>query len=260
VALSVTIGSDRQGKLKHIELDPQSGEIVRSRDLLALRSTLGARACCEVTPTDDGIAVALGGAVLSITADGDVRWLRMQTVTSPEDDPRWVLQTFQQPLVHDKRLYVAQPGVRSVDCLDPSTGRKQWSAEFSDLVGLVGLSGDLLVVRTGGAIRALDAADGTQRWEFAISDAFPFQLVDDQYVLIANREPVPDKAGRWQVRLTWLDATSGKPLGTTSLITLADPDPRLAPLLPAGDRLILLFGRGQNDLVRELVEATRRAE
>ncbi|HMC10689.1 MAG TPA: PQQ-binding-like beta-propeller repeat protein, partial [Pirellulaceae bacterium] len=48
VALSIAIEPDQQGLLRYCTLDPQTGEMLRQRELVRLRSTWGARAYCEV--------------------------------------------------------------------------------------------------------------------------------------------------------------------------------------------------------------------
>ena len=74
----------------------------------------------------DAIQVAqrvLGGITLSVDWAGRLRWVRKHVAVPAEDDPRWVLQRYVPPLVQEGRMYVTQPGVRTVACLDPATGR-----------------------------------------------------------------------------------------------------------------------------------------
>jgi hypothetical protein len=144
--------------------------------------------------------------------------------------------------------------VRTVECLDVSTGRRRWSAVLPEVVGLVGFSGELLVVRTEAGLRGLNLSDGTTQWRYAAADLHSFQLVDEKRLLIASRERVPNKNDQWQTRLTWLDPAKGEALATTVPPNLVDPDPRLGPLVPHNDRLFTFFGRGQHDPMRDVVE------
>lgn len=254
IAFGVAIQPDQQGQFRFGTIDPNTGETVRERDLVQLRSTWGARACCEVVECEDGIAVVLGGVVLSVTADGNVRWVRKQNTVAADEDPRWVLQMLQRPLVKGGRLYIAQPGVKSVECLSAATGRQTWSAALPDIVGIVGLAGDLLVIRTERSLRGLELIDGTTRWEYSADGMYSFHLVDEEQLLIANREKVPNKSDCWQPRLSWLNPTDGETIATTVLTSLADSDPRLGPFVPYMDRLFTFFGRGQHDPTREIIE------
>jgi hypothetical protein len=234
--------------------------MLRQRELVRLRSTWGARAYCEVVEHEDGLTAALGGVVLGLDTAGNVRWVRSQVVLPADEDPRWVLQMYQRPLVKSGRLYVAQPGVRTVECLAAATGRRYWSAVLPEVIGIVGLTGDLLVVRTEGGVRGLILANGTTRWKYDADDLFSFQLMDDDRLLIARRERAPHHADQWQTRLTWLNPADGKPLATTVLSSLADSDPRLGPLVPYKDRLFTFFGRGQHDPTRDVVELIAHGE
>jgi outer membrane protein assembly factor BamB len=259
VALSVVIQPDQQGQLRYIVFDPQTGEAIRSSDLLALRSTWGTRAFCEIIETEDGLAIVLGGAVVAVNIEGKVRWARTQSSTSADEDPRWVTQRFQQPLLHDGRLFAAQPGVRAVDCLDAHTGRRHWTVALPEIVGLIGVSSDLVMIQTESGIQALQISDGARRWQFPAAELFSFHLVDGQHLLIASREPVQGKNGRWQPRFTWLNSADGSLVASTALSDLADTDPRLGPLVPYRDRLFLFWGHGQNDPIRQILELIPRS-
>jgi outer membrane protein assembly factor BamB len=254
VALSVLIQPDQQGALRWNVFDRRNGEIVRVQELVKLRSTWGVRACCEVSHVDDGIVVALGGAVLAVDSSGIVRWVRTQNVSSPDDDPRWVEQMFQRPIVRDGRLSVAQPGVRAVDCLDAVTGRQHWSAALSDVVGIIGIAGDALVVQTSKGVFGFDLAAGGTRWRLDVEELFRFHLIDDQHLLIASSERALGKKVGWQPRLTWVNPVDGKPVARTTVAGLIDADPRLGPLVPYKNRVFTFFGRGQQDATRDVIE------
>jgi outer membrane protein assembly factor BamB len=254
VALGISIQQDQEGVLRLWLLDQYTGETLRQRDLARLRNTWGARACCEVAANDDGFIAALVGVTLAGDAAGKVRWIRKQISVPADEDPRWVLQMYDRPLLNGDRVYVAQPGVRTVECLSPTTGRRYWSAVLPEVVGLVGISGDLLIVRMESGVRGLALSDGAVRWRKETSDLFSFQLVDDDNLLLAHRERMPDQADQWQIRLTWLNPAEGKPKATSRLPDLTDNDPRLGPLVPYKDRLFTFVGRGQTDTARDIVE------
>jgi outer membrane protein assembly factor BamB len=254
VALGITIEHDQQARLQFFVFDSRTGEVLRQRDLVHLRNTWGSRGCCEIAEIEDGLAVVLGGVTLALSPAGETRWIRTHVVLPADDDPRWVLQQYQRPIVHRQRMYVAQPGVRTVDCLDAATGREHWSTVLPEVVGISGLAGDTLIVRTEGDIRGLDSSTGATRWRYPANDLYSFQLLSDERLVIASRERVPTHAGRWQPRLEWLNPADGKLIATTALAKLADEDPRLGPLVPYKDHLFAFFGRGQHDPAREVVE------
>jgi outer membrane protein assembly factor BamB len=260
VALGVAIQADQQGMLRLWTYDAQSGEIVRHRDLVQLRSTWGARTCCEAAVVEDGLVAALGGATVAVNAAGMVRWVRTQVAFPADEDQRWVLQMYDRPLVDGERVFVAQPGVRTVDCLAVATGRRRWSVVLPEVVGIVGVAGDVLVVRTEAGLRGLNVKDGTTQWRYAAGDLFSFQLVDGERLLVARREKAPKQAERWQTRLVWLNVADGAPVATTVIAELTDNDPRMGPLVTYKDRLFTFFGRGQHDPNRDVVELVPRGD
>lgn len=257
IALLVSLTSD-QAILRWCIFDPQTGEPIRQRELLRLRSHWQARACCEVAPLEDGLIAVLSGITVAVSAGGDVRWIRKHLTVPGDEDPRWILQHYQPPLIAGERMFVAQPGVRTIDCLSVATGSRHWSAILPEGVSLVGLAGETLIVRTESDVRGLNSADGTVRWRYPAENAFPFQLASEDSALVATREP----AGKdqWQVRLTWLDAATGQAVGTTSLPALQGKDPRLGPIVVAPNRLFLVAGRGLHDPNRDLVELVPRGK
>jgi outer membrane protein assembly factor BamB len=257
---SVQLLSGQLGQLRWNTVDPESGEITSQSDLVRLRNTWGKRTCCEATVLDDSLVAVLGGVTLSIDAAGKVRWVRKHVTLPHEEDPRWVLQRFHPPLLAGGRLYVAQPGVRTVDCLDPQTGRQFWSVVLPELLGIVGLSGNQLIVRTETDLRALDPQTGQTHWRTPISELHSFQLVDERSLLVASRERPQQSSDQWLTRLTWLDAATGQPTAACTLPSLVDADPRLGPLVPYKDRLFTFFGRGQHDPNRDVVELVPAGE
>jgi outer membrane protein assembly factor BamB len=252
--LAITLLPEQQGQLTWCVFDPATGELRRQRELLKLRNTWGSRACCEVTATDDGLIAVLSGATLATDRQGQVRWIRNTTLLPAEEDPRWVRQWYQPPLAAGGRLFVAQPGVRTIECLDPATGRRLWHRVLPEVVAIAGWSQERLIVRTETDLRALAAADGTEQWRYACPASYDFPLADARHVLLA--EPVPDagKERQARVRLTWLDAATGSAAATTVVAGLAGSDLRLGPLIGHGQRLWTFAGEGQNEPTRDVLE------
>jgi outer membrane protein assembly factor BamB len=261
VALGILLQQDQE-QLRHYHIDPRTGEILRHHDLVKLRTTWKARSCCELIEVEEGLVAVLGGFTIAIDTAVNIRWIRTQVALPADEDPRWVLQSYQRPLVRDGRIYLTQPGVRTVDCLDAATGRLYWSAILPEIVGLIGLAGDLLIVRTETEIRGLAIADSAAKWRYSANHLYSFPLVDHERLLIAGREPAPSPSDPSRIRLTWLNSADGQPTATTLLPSLEDSDPRLGPLVPFKDRLFTFFGRGQHDPTRDVVELipTREAE
>ncbi len=253
-AMSISLLDQQEGQLRWNVFDALTGELTSQKDLIRLRSTWGSRGCCEITPLEDAVVATLGGVTFSCDAVGNLKWVRRQVVLPADEEPRWVLQLYQRPLLDQSRLYVSQPGVRAVDCLDVHSGARHWTSVVPDLVGIVGIAEDKLLVRSETDIRALDKITGKLLWRRDLADQHSFALSTDKTLLVAQREPVPMQNNQLQTRLSWLDAATGNSVATTVLPNLNDPDPRLGPFVQYKDRLWTFFGKGQHEPARDLVE------
>jgi hypothetical protein len=167
---------------------------------------------------------------------------------------------YQRPLVEDSRLYVSQPGVRAVDCLDVHSGARLWTSVIPDIVNVIGVSEDKLLVRTETDIRALEKMTGKLLWKRELADLHSFALLSGKTLIVAQREPVPMQNNQIQNRLSWLDTATGTITATTVLPNLNDPDPRLGPLVQYKDRLWTFFGKGQHEPARDLAELVPSGE
>jgi outer membrane protein assembly factor BamB len=253
VALSVALQDQQEGQLRWNVLDPATGELQIQRDLIRLRNTWGSRACCEVLPLDHQLIATLGGVTLGLDARGQVAWVRKQVTLPSDEDPRWVLQTYQRPLLVGGKLVMTQPGTRSVVCLDPSTGLQQWETLIPDVLGCWGVSQGLVVLQTEAGVQTLDAETGKRRWFVAQTDLQPSALVGEKAILLARKVPKSDNK-QPVIELVWLDLATGNQQGATQVSELTDGTPRLGPLVPYKDRLFTFFGRGQHDPNRDVVE------
>jgi hypothetical protein len=253
VALSLSSSADQRGVLRHSTFDVRTGEILRQRELARLRSGHNSHWSCEVAEIENGIVAALSGATIVVDSEGKVRWIRAPR-TLEADDLRSGQQTHERLCVIGDRVFIAQPGVRTMDCLAARTGRSHWSVDLPEIVGIIGVTGDLLLVRTDTAIRALSAEDGVTRWNYAAENANAFQVLDNDNLLLACPEPVSGSTDRWQVRLRWLNLEDGELVGASVLPDLEDAEPCLGPLVPYQDRIFTFFGRGQYDAARDVIE------
>jgi outer membrane protein assembly factor BamB len=255
VVLSAVNEGDQTLRLLWRAFDLQTGDAIARKDLVRLRGSWGARRCTQVAPLEDGMVAVLGGVTLATNGEGDVRWVRKQLTLPAEDDPRWILQEYGAPVVDGGRVFIAQPGVRSVECVVVRSGERIWQAVLPEVVGIVGKSGEVLLVRTEDDVRGLNLADGTTQWRYAVPELLGFPLVDEKQVLVASRERAAG-SDEEQVRVTWLDSSEGKVVGSSVVEGVAEKELRLGPATLVGGRVMALIGRGQNDPTRDVVEWT----
>lgn len=252
VILSVVREGEQGWQLRQHILDPGTGDAIARRDLVRLRSNWATRSCAQVAASGDGLVATLGGVTISTTSTGDIRWIRKHLTLPAEDDPRWILQLHEQPLVAGERIYVSQPGVRIIQCLDAATGHSHWEAVLPEVVGIAGLTGDVLVVQTETDVRGLDTKDGTTRWRSGGTPVLRAPLCDDRQIMVARREPGNDGIAR--ISLSWLNANDGHLIARHEVTGLTDSEPRLGPIICKNQQIWALFGRGQNETERELTE------
>jgi hypothetical protein len=252
--LSIALQDSQEGLLRWNLLDAETGELQSQHDLLRLRSTWGARGCCEVAAWNDSLVAVLGGVTLRFEPSGEVRWVRKHVTIPADEEPRWILQTYEPPTIDGDRMYVTQPGVRSIDCLDLASGARKWQVVSPEVIGIVGRAADRLIVRTEQGLEARARDDGRRLWQHAAADLHCCQLCTDDQLLYARREPVAGKAKQWQTRLVWLDPATGTSRGSSLVAPFTHDDPKVGPLVPHQDRLWTFFGRGQHDPNRDVVE------
>ncbi len=260
VALTLLDTGQRESVLRLSAFSIQTGEILEQHELLRLRDSWAARRYCAVVPLDQSIVAALGGVVISVDLNGEVQWMRRQVVMPPQEEPQWVTQYFEPPLLDGGRLFVAQPGVRDIQCLDPDTGSRIWSVVIADIQRLVGIAENVVVVQTEQGFRGLDKANGKTLWTYDAENLLVAQLCSAKGgILFGQRQPVGGTT-TLRPRLVWLDVKSGNATAYTELSGLDDVDPRLGPLVAHEDRLWTFFGRGHDDPNRDLVELVPAGE
>jgi len=240
--------------LRWTVLDPTNGVMISQTEILRLADVWWRRQCCEVTPLDDGFVAILSGVTVCCDVAGNLRWVRREAVLPPAEEPGWVRQGFQGPLLIGNDLYILQPGGCSVDRLDVRTGRVVWSRLLPSAQRLLGIAGSQLILHTDRGLLALATVTGDTAWDHPADGFLDAWLGDDTTVMVACRRPVEDAPGKFRPQLVWLDAATGQRVAQTVLRGLEDDKPFLGPLVMAGDRLWAFFGRGDQDPTRDLIE------
>ncbi len=241
-------------RLNWTVIDPQTGIVERQFELARLKLSWLQRPSAEVRVNHDGVIIQLAGCVLACDAAGEVRWLRHTVYTPDEEDKQWVLQHYQRPVVEGNRLFVAQPGVRAVECLERDTGRSVWCRVLANVTGILGVDEDRLVITTEDGLAALDARTGEFLWRQTIEESHPAWALGDGTILSLERERVEPGKDLRRNLLVWRDMANGELLRSVALDGLDRNDPRLGLLIPHQDRLWTLFGEGQQDTNRRLIE------
>ncbi|HVW02250.1 MAG TPA: PQQ-binding-like beta-propeller repeat protein, partial [Planctomycetaceae bacterium] len=237
-------------------LDPRTGEVLGQEPLVQLRDVWNRQVPCHAVASDDKIVATLGGSVLCCDLLGNALWLRRQAwAPNQAESHPWFLYR-QPPVVAGNRVYVVQPGVMSLDCLDLDSGRLHWQRVLPTVRRIAGIVDGVLVVETNSGFEGLQVDTGDSQWR---RDE-PRRILTAQLsgepggLLYACADPLVGEVSR--PRLVWMNPRTGA-VTAESLLNLApfaEKMPMLGPAVVQGDRIWLGLGHNDHDPRREFVE------
>jgi hypothetical protein len=255
LAFTLANTDQRESVLRLVTLDTATGEAREQHELLRLRQSWWTRRYFAAAALDNTLAANLGGATLCCDLSGNLLWVRRQTVLPAEEESDWVRQRFQPPQLHEGRLYVAQPGVRTVECLDPATGDLYWAKMLPDVQGIVGLSPGKVLVETNERLIALAAQTGEEVWRRVTQQRLDAHACGEQSIVLARRvSPENKRAESDRVALVWISTADGKVQQTVQFDELEHNDSRLGGLTALDGRFFAFYGTGEDNPQRQLVE------
>ncbi len=268
LALVAGATSDGTQQAGLAEFDPETGAARGMGTLVRFHDLWDRQVPAAMTVAGNRLVGFIGGTTVCCDLSGQPLWLRKATWLPPaQDSSQYEIQGM-APLVEGERVYVLQAGVRAVECLDLSTGRRQWVRGLVDPRRMLGIAGERLVVETDGCLAGLDVATGGTVWRTAAGnwlDGFCLDAgtgdlagagaggaVREGRLLATRRELV--QQDQWRPVLVWLDVATGRELAASPLEGLTDRDPQFGPIVVVKDRLWAFSGKGQREASRELVE------
>lgn len=256
LAFSLVRTEQRESVLRLVTLDVATGETASQHDLLRLRDSWWTRRFCAAASLDDSLVVNLGGACLCCDLGGSVRWVRRQWVLPAEEESTWVEQRFQAPWLHNGRLYLAQPGVRTIECVEPETGQLVWSHVVPNVQGIVGIAQGKVVLETSAGFLALAADSGERLWRCRADERLDASACDEKHLLFSRRIVSRNSRRRdpRYVGLSWVSLADGRLLETAEFASLEERQVHLAGMTAFADRLFAFYGVGNDEPQRELVE------
>ncbi len=244
------------------DYDIATGEPTSQQELLRLREPSWAtRRVCQTAAVEDALVAVLGGCVVCADLTGGVRWVRRQLYTPPDEAPAWGGQHQEPPLVDGRRLFLTQPGVHALECVDVDTGRSIWTKTMPDIRRLIGLEQGRLLVETSGGFVALQSDNGEPLWRHETTDRLEGRLCGAPGGLMYVRPSVGERDDvQPRPELVWLDLATGRERHRAVLNDLKRQDLRFGLAAAHKDRLWALVGAGPNDPHRDFVELTPQAE
>ncbi len=234
--------------------DADTGGVQTAYDVLLVNEVWWRRRCCEALVVEDSLIVTMSGVTFRCDLSGNLQWLRRQTVLPPDEEPRWVTQYFQRPLCQDRRIFVAQPGVAGIDCLDVRTGRTIWSRVLPDVQRMIGLVDGRLIVQTATEMLGIAPDSGEILWQHRLPGILHGVACDAKGVMFAQPAASRRLARKEGCHLVWLDAATGDATAVAALSELNVAQPRLGPFTLWRDRVWTFFGQDKNEANPELLE------
>ncbi len=266
-AFTVRAIEGQKNILSLLRLDPQTGRMQRRFALLEFRSLSEPAVWCQAAVQDDRIVATAAGVVFCCDLAGRLGWARRQTWVPPPgrgiyDARLWLVQKASPPIIQDRWVYAAQPGVWSVECIDLGTGRLRWRTTLSELVGLVGLHRGKLFALTIEGIVALEAESGRVLWRHDTPGRQEAVLCGPPGGLLYAKvkPPVDPNRQQPQVLLVWLDPDRGVPWGEYPVQLPAQSKPLVGPLVSDGQRLWILWGKADDSASRTVFEVLLHPE
>jgi len=240
------------------QFDPTSGEEISRQPLVRLRDSWLAYHACGLAADGSRLLATLGGAVLSFDVDGNMHWQRRQTWLSPMLDPNWPRSQSTPPLFAEidgrKIAIVVQPGVPSVACVDPQTGRQIWHRAVWGIRSIVGSTGQNLIAQTDRGLLAIDMNNGKTMWSHSQTSDATAHLCGTKNVLTFEQQFTAD-GKHVESKIVWLDTKTGRvrATGTTGLISNATEPLLLGPVVAHNGSLLLTTGEAKDARNRQLV-------
>lgn len=235
--------------------DAETGKPLSEQPLLRLRNVWNGQVPCSATMVGSRVVCTVGGTTVCFHALGTVHWIRRDQWMPPEVERRRSEEIVESPLVIGQHVFVTQPGLKAVLCLDLESGRALWERPLPELQRMFGRSRELLIVETANQLLGLDAGSGQPVWEHESGARLDGWQLSDDLLLYVRR--LQQKGSRDRPCLVWLDPRDGQEIATCPLPKLDERDPRLGPFVAVGDKVWAFSGRDPNQPRREILELIR---
>jgi outer membrane protein assembly factor BamB len=244
--------------------DPGSGQMQSQAPLADFRDYCNRALHCRAVAAENKVVASVGGTVICCELPGRVRWLRRQIFAPPPPTPspndlkvalRWYQQMHNPPLLVGDRVYVTQPGVWAVECLNLDNGRLNWRQPLPEITALAGRIEDRLVVGTTDGVLALDAQTGKILWRRDIPDRLdPILCGPPGGILCMRLETLSDAKAPRRPVLVWLAPDTGEVVTECVLDPPAVGATLCGSILVHGERQWAIFTVPDKPAERDIVE------
>ncbi len=258
-AFTASPARDGAIELQWTSFDLDSGAVLDQRPVARLRDAWGGQVPCQAVRIRDRIVATAGGCVFSCDLQGKPHWLRRQIWLPREES--WLEQYREPPLVIGDRVFVCQPGVESIDCLDLESGVRDWQEHIPRIRQICPGTEERLIIRAGEALLALDTRSGEIIWRREIPLLHRVEGCGRPGGLLCTTiEQSRTAQNQWTPTLVWIDVRTGKEKGRSPLWELSGNKPKIGPILSRQGSLWAFSGTGDREAHREIVELAPEGE
>lgn len=258
VALGVRKDGNQQCTVRLYIVDRRSGRFLAEHDVIQLRSDWHEQSNAEWIRSGPHFFVAFSGATISLDVQGNLRWVRLspQTIATNNDTQR----PSQRLLVQGSQAFLQELESNSVLALEVETGRLLWRSPMPSGSNLAGVVNDRLIVSAGDEVRGLATEDGSETWKLAAAHALRQPLLVANGVLLGQHSQAGSNTSRLALRLTWIDATSGRVHASADVPGIETPGAIPEQLVARNGRLwCSLSTEGGDHALLELINAKQAA-
>jgi hypothetical protein len=246
---------EQEAQIQLTALDAQNGNVIAQRTLVNVRPAWDDHHTAQWIHEGGRIYGNLTGLVFCCDLNGRMQWVRRQIWISPREDRDWPRQWMQLPLLAEQRLFVTQPGVKTVECLDPETGRLIWRRVLSDVRRVLGAAEGMVVVQTESALLAFAREGGELQWKLPLENSLSAFALGEKTLSVWNVQREKPKDGPWIPACHTIELSTGKLLETQAFEQLKSDRPHAGPLVQMQPQRWWLFtGNGDKEPHRTIYE------
>lgn len=142
-------------------LAPSSGQVVASSPLVEVRADTSLIRAGSPVITGDGLLLIASNALISVSFQGEVRWIHRLTFIGPEVDRSAPISPI---LLAGDKAIVWAAGAPELTAVDIRSGAAAWTHRDPDIEGLIGLADGRVIAATSDSLLALDPQTGIPLW------------------------------------------------------------------------------------------------
>ena len=259
LAMTLSRAEQQTVQLHLVSFHPQTGDVLSDHIVARFRDVWRSQPPCNLTVSQENLICLIGGTIINCDLFGHPLWIREQVWTHPSKNPHWAYEFTEPPMLDGSRLYVMQPSVKGVFCVDVETGHEVWKRSIPHCLRLCytdpNLKSDLLVVQTRDGFIGLSRKDGSVMWNHPATGILAGMICEEERFLYLSQKVLSPKKDSFTA-MVWLNLSTGKETGFSFLEEPAEAKllPLVGPIIRHNDQFYLFWGESGNSGRREIYQ------